>query len=255
MPRQIGNPLNLQRLSGELYWRPTGENGFIHFGDVSLIKEVPEASTIDGYFHTRAATQRQVRHDSKETTLKWEVELQERIQPVEAYLLFGKVGADLVQTLAAAATITFVDVVKGRVYDVGARNITNVVATVAAAPKIEGVRINGEIIPSNADVIVDAALGLIEIAPNGTIATLDDVLITYDKPALTMNVIDGIGQHAIRTGRAKLAMFDGTSTPATKIIEFDGQLTPKDRGQFDIDSFNKFSFELLATGDVTFLTV
>ena len=44
-----------------------------------------------------------------------------------------------------------------------------------------------------------------------------------------------IGKHAQRTGRIKIAAFDGVSSPAAKIIEFDGQLTPKDRGDFNID--------------------
>lgn len=251
MPRETGNPLNLQRLAGELYFKPTGDNGYLSLGDVTMFKETPETETVAGYFHTRAAAQRQVRTDNKSTTLKWEVECQERTPAIEALLLFGKVGADIVQTAAASSTATISAVMPGRIYDLPKVMVTVTAVMVSAVAKIVGKRVDGEVVPANADVIVDDALGTIEVRESGTVAALSVLSVTYTAAAVTMRQISEIGKYPQQVGAFRLVGFDGASSPAAKIFEFDGQLVPKDRGQFDTEAFNKFTFELIATGDVS----
>jgi hypothetical protein len=252
MPKETGNPLNLQRLAGELYYKPTGTAAYYNLGDVIMFKETPENETVDAKFHTRAASERIVRRDTKSTTIKFDVEGQERTPWVEALLMFGTPGADAVQAaIASPASVTLEDVALDVAYDLGKLNLTAVTVTVSAASKIVGTRVDGEVVPANADVILDAKLGMITIRSAGTIAALADVVVGYTASATTTQTIKEIGQHTQNLGAFRLVAFDGESEPFKKLIEFDGQLIPKDRGEHKTEDYNKFSFEVLATGDVS----
>jgi hypothetical protein len=253
MSRQIGNPLNLERLSGELYFKPQGEAGYIGLGNVVMFKESPETETVSGFFNTRAATQREVRRDTKSTTMKWELTFNERTPDVEALLLFGKKGAELTQAAVTGATdAELTGVAPGRFYDIGKLSLHTVTAKDDAdAALTVGEWVDGEIVPADADVVIDPALGQAYINPAGTVADGDDITVTYKANEVTLDQITEIGKHVKRLGAFRLAAFDGSSDPVRKLIEFDGQLVPKERGENKTDGFNEFGFEVIATGDVS----
>lgn len=250
--RQVGNPRNLERLTGELYYKPTGETGFINIGDVVMFKETPETETVAGKFHTRAATERQVRLDTKSTTMRWEVEAQERTLEIEAILMHGLAGAVFTQNAVAMdATVVLESVAPGRVYEIGKLSLTEVSAAIGEDALVVGEMVDGELEPANADVAIDKALGHLYVSKNGGVEEGADITVTYKADAVEMAKITEIGEHVTRTGSFKLVGYDGSSRPARKIFTFDGELKPKDRGENKVDDYNKFSFEIIATGDVT----
>lgn len=251
MSRETGNPLNWERLSGRIHFKPVGDNGYIDLGDVSMFKSTPETDTVSAVLHTRAATEREVRRDTKSSTQRWEVECQEHTLDNEALLLLGKVGPKHEQAaVAAGATITLSDVKPGRTYPIGKLKILELTAAVGVTAKIVGRDVDGEVEPANADLVVDYELGRVKIREGGTIADGADVELTYEAAEVEMDTIIEVGKHTLRRGHFLIDAFDGESAPARFLLEFDGQLVPKDRGEHKTDSHNKFSFEIIATGDV-----
>jgi hypothetical protein len=190
--RYTGNPYNLERLSGRLFFKPSGDNGFVDLGDVTAFKFTPDNKEVSGMFHTRAATEREVRRDAVSTTMRWEVTCQEHTLFNEALLLFGKIGADASQAAVTSdATVTLTDVVPGRVYNIGKFGLdpAHVSATVSSAAKTIGKEVDGQPTPANADLLVDFDLGRVKVNPAGSIVADDDVVVTYRCAQVVTNTI------------------------------------------------------------------
>lgn len=114
------------------------------------------------------------------------------IQPENLALFFFGSADVLSQTSATAETETLTDVVPGMMYQIGVtnatpagvRSISNVAVTVASASMTAGT-----------DYTVDTELGQIVILEAGSIVDGDDVSITYDRDAKSMQqVISGTQQ-------------------------------------------------------------
>ena len=247
--REIHNPANLERLAGELYHTPLGETGQINFGNIKMFQQDSASDTIKGYVHPRNGTQKQVRNDLKESTVKFTVKGNERTPEIDAILLNGKVGAAFAQAAVGVDATVELVVNKRRTYDIGKLKVLGVSAVVGVTAKIRGVRDNGEIVPANADYVVDALLGKIYIPEGSTIANGATLAVTYQCEAVDGLSISEVGQHALRKGKFDLIGFEGEST-IRKRFRFDGQITPKEQGENSIENFNEFSFEITATGDV-----
>lgn len=84
------------------------------------------------------------------------------------------------QSLSTVGSTALADVVTGDTYYVGARNITNVVVMEGSVAKV-----------LNTDYLLDATLGLVTILAGGTVVTGDDLTVTYDCPAATIQKIRG----------------------------------------------------------------
>jgi hypothetical protein len=83
------------------------------------------------------------------------------------------------QSSGTAATFALDNVIVGNTYYIGARNVTSVVVKEGATTLTAGT-----------DYSVDAALGLVTILGGG-VADLDDLEVTFNKPAATIQKVRG----------------------------------------------------------------
>jgi hypothetical protein len=249
MGREIGNSQNLERLAGELYHTPLGESGQINFGNVVMFQQDASTDSVSGFFHPRSGTQREVRKDLKDSSLKFTVKGNERTQEIDAMLLLAKVGDAFTQNAVTEDATVDLVVAKRRTFDVGKMKLVGVSAAVGATAKIKGVRENGEIVPANADYVVDHLLGKIYIPEGSTIADAATLTVTYQCGAVAGRKLKEIGMHVLRRGSFELVGFSGTEE-VRKQFKFDGQITPKSQGENSVENFNEFEFEITAIGDV-----
>jgi hypothetical protein len=328
--REIGQSLNLERLSGRLFFQPVGTVGFLDMGDVMMHKYTPDTETATGVFHTRAATTREVRRDTTSSTQKWEVQCQEHNAWNEAFILSGIPGNAFSQAaITVAATKTFADVPLDRYLDIGKLDVHTVTATklvgdVTATAATDIIALNAHGLPNGAvvqftnaggalpaglvaltnyfvrdsnandfkvsatvggaevditgagtgthsvvqilsvgeliggtlsdklaDVIVDKALGMVLFRSAGSVKANDDIVVSYKANAVDMETVTEVGEHAQHHGSFRLVGFDGQSEPARNLYEFDGQMSPTERGEHSVEGVNNFTFEIVATGNVS----
>src|SRR5204862_4664741 len=100
-------------------FKPTGEAGFIHIGNVTMHKPAHDQETQKAHWHTRGAVKALAREDVTKTELSWEVECNEHTLENDALLLFGEVGDSVTQDAASDQVATIADVKKRREYEIG----------------------------------------------------------------------------------------------------------------------------------------
>jgi hypothetical protein len=254
------DPRNLEHLSGQILAFPQSADGTYtaqgqSFGDIEMHKRTTTAETVKGKFHGQNAIATTVREDVKSLETKFELTLQEHFRETDVILFFGTDNGSVTQATATDATKTLSGVVKRGIYMIGKFGVTAVTAAVSAAAKIVGVRdLEGNIVPANADCVLDAAVGSIEILEGGTIADAADVVVTYSCPELVSRSITAGKTHK-RKCRFVLTEFDGRTTPFRRQFQFDGDLTATDQGDNNPDGeINKFKFEIVISGDFTVLS-
>lgn len=251
---------NVDHLGGQILAFPQLSDGTYSavgqsFGDIEMHKRTTTAETVKVKFHGQNAIATTVREDVKSLDTKFELTLQEHFRETDVILFFGTDNGNVTQASATAATKTLSGVVKRGIYLVGKFGLTAVAATVSAAAKIVGVRdLEGTITPANADCVLDAAVGSIEILDTGTIADAADVVITYDCPEVVSRSV-AAGKTHTRRCRFVLTEFDARTTPFRRQFQFDGDLTATDQGDNNPEGeVNKFKFEIAVSGDFTVLT-
>ncbi len=249
MSREIGNSQNLERLAVELYYKPKGDAGAINAGNCLMLSQQTPTDAVKGYFHGRSGTSKEVRNDQKDSSLTWKVKCNEHTDELDALLLMGKVGDNFSQAAIGVDVTVEIVSTKRRVFDLGKLKLIGVSAVVGVTAKIKGVRENGEIIPANADYVVDHLLGKIYIPETSTIADGATLAVTFQAAAVTGKKLKEVGMHTKREGSFELVGFAGEET-VRKIFKFDGHIKPAEHGDMGIESFNEFSFEVVATGDV-----
>lgn len=249
------NPRNLERLSGRLLYFPqkadgTFETGAIDVGDIKMHKRTVNVENKTLNFHPTTAVLTPVRRDVTKTENVWEITSEDHHYQTDLMVFFGTADADAIQAAGTAQTTVLSGVVKGRVYKLGKLKVSNVTVEVAAAAKIVGTRdAEGTIKPSNADVVLDAELGTIEILPSGTIADAANVDVDFDCAAVTRKVIKA-GTSYQRRGNFELIEYNGEDSPFRRRHTFTGDLSLKDGGDNDIEKdANAFVLEVLVRGD------
>lgn len=244
--RPVGSPLNLERLSGRLFFMYETESAYRDLGDVIMHKFSPDTKTVEASWHTRGATEKQARLDSQSSTLEWDLEFQEHTIENDALIMQGKVGAGFSQAAVNAGTQTLHAVQLDRWYDLGVLSLLTLGATVAEAAKTTAALVEDQV-TTGVDAIFDQQLGMVMFLSTGTIAAAADVDLTFTAAAVAMATVDEVGMHPISRGIFRLASFDGETAPARNLIEFAGQITRDDPGQNGTDKFNSFKFKLTAT--------
>ena len=101
-----------------------------------------------------------------------------------ANFFFGS-KSTIAQTATTGDTETFTDVIQGMSYQIGLTD-----ATPTGVHSVSNVAITGSVLGT--DYLVDATLGIVTIVAGGNIASGDDVTITYDRAAGSIDqVISG----------------------------------------------------------------
>lgn len=226
--RAQGSNINYERVSGELFFKPTGQTGIINLGNVVGHKLVPEIQRKEHKKAERGGLLTRDREDVIESTLIYELELDEHFLETEEILLFGAAGSNNVQASGTDATAQFT-AAKRRWFSVGKRRISNVVVEVATVAKT-----------LNTDYKVDAERGLIYIVEGGSIADAATVDVTFDHAADTVTTITAMSDLA-KTGTITIVESDQESNPIRKTVEFTGQLIPINWGDQKNEDFNKYS--------------
>lgn len=249
------NPRNLERLSGRLLYFPqkadgTFETGAIDIGDIKMHKRTVNVENKTLNFHPPTAVLTPVRRDVTKTENVWEITSEDHHYQSDLMVFFGSPGADLVQAAGVTQTTTLTDVVKGRVYKVGKLKLSNVTVLVGVAPKIVGTRdAEGTIKPANADVVLDAEIGTVEILESGSLLLNDDLIVNFDCAAHTRKVIQA-GTNYQRRGTFELIEYNGEDSPFRRRHIFTGDLSLKDGGENNIENdANAFVLEVLVRGD------
>ena|ERR1700731_4521211 len=237
-PTTTPNIQSLERTTGKIVFFPTGAVAGDNFGVIQLTKVNMNITgekimfPIDGVVVGGTA-------DNVEILPELTFEGSQYTDAVEAYMNLGTQNADNVQASGSAATVT-VTAKLGKTIDIGFRNISNVVVTVAAAPKT-----------LNVDYFLDPSEGLIRfpfIAAG--IADAASVLVTFDKAALTRKSYTG-GNQLNFTGTLLYFERDGKSTTVRAEWSLPGTLSPQNPGDGDPKKTKQWSMKFTVTGQWT----
>lgn len=127
-------PENLRLTTGRLYWQPTGENGYIDFGNCTSHKMMPEVQRAD---HYRFANGKKVCDMSLVTSLKpkrvftFDEHFGERLRVMN----FAGAATEVVQAASVGLdpAVTFSTYRPGDVYLLSKLNVTNLIVTDATS--------------------------------------------------------------------------------------------------------------------------
>lgn len=257
MSRTHRNPLNLQKLSGQLLFLPRAADGtygvaWQDLGNITMHKRSVSAETVKGKFHPPTAVAVTVREDVKSLDTKWEITANETFRETLALQLFGADNGANNQASAASATANLADVVLRRIYKVGKVNVSITGITKAGDALIVGTRDQeGTITPANADVVKNDALGTVEILDSGTVVELDDLVVTFTTAAVNKRSFKA-GTKPNFEGRFELYEYDGQTLPFRRVNFFDGDLRISNPPEQNPEGeFGTFSIEITVNGDWT----
>jgi hypothetical protein len=158
---------------------------------------------------------------------------------VEARLNLGTQNADVVQASGTGSTVT-VTAKLGKTFDLGFRNISNLVATVGGVTKA-----------LNTDYFADPSEGLVRFPfVAAGIADGGSVLLTFDKAALTRKSYTG-GTKLSETGKLVYFERDGKSTTVRAEWTLPGTLSPQNPGDGDPKKTKQWSMKFAVSGQWT----
>lgn len=226
---------NLERLTGEAHFTPTGEASSIKIGNIRVHK-VDYGIDRKQYMRSRDGKSTLRREDSIAAKPILSLTCDEWASPVTPLVLLGDQLTDLSQSSGATVSFTFSSK-KGRNFKVPALNITNVIVTVPSG-KTEG-----------ADFTLDKKRGYIYIMLEGTIADATSVTLTFDKPAITREKYQAFTK-LNRTGTMFVYESDEYSDEPKAVWTLIGQLTSDNRGEVKVDDATAFDLRFAITADV-----
>jgi hypothetical protein len=238
----VGQNLKLGR--GSLLLAPyTGgvaDAGYIFMGNIPSLEFSWELETREKKSATQSASpliaSATIRQD-----LSLVAQCDEHIKENMKKFFFGtEATAD--QTLSTTGSYPITDVLVGRVYDVGSRQITNVVAK-----KGSTVLVNGT------DYTLYGTSGQIIFLDTATVSDGDDLTVEFDRPVVT---VDRISLGRVSEQLAKI-MFIADDANSSGIAAQDRfmipkvQVTPDGAYQLISDDYTSFSLRFRALSDST----
>jgi hypothetical protein len=117
---------------------------------------------------------------------------------LQSYFLAGEAAAN--QGSASAQSVALDDVVLGRYYEIGARRVTNVEVLKGSIP-----------LTLNEDYELNSEFGMVHILAGGTVVAGDDLVVMFDKPALTITKLQ-LGTKSSQIARALYLADDANSS-------------------------------------------
>jgi hypothetical protein len=234
------NIASLDRITGKGIFFKTGDAFGVDLGDILMHKldYGPKRETVA--FHILGSV---VLATEETTSVEpiFTIDGQQFTSQNMPLMLLGTRNADVSQASGTAST-TAITAKLGKTFDIGARNISNVVVTVSAAAKAADV-----------DFFLDAAGGWIrfpEVAAG--IADGASVTVTYDKPAIVRDSFTAFNNLNLQ-GTLKLQEFDNRSAIPKNEWAFNGTLTADKGGDADPLKHRQWSLRFAVNGQPTCL--
>jgi hypothetical protein len=234
------NIASLDRITGKAVFTKTGDAFGVDLGDILMHRLDYGPKREETSFHIRGNTVLAVEETTSVSPV-FSIDGQQFTSQNMPLMLLGTRNADVTQSSGTAATAS-ITAKLGKTFDLGARNITNVVVTVAAAAKAADV-----------DYFLDAAAGLIrfpEVAAG--IADAAAVTVTFDKPAITRDSYTAFNNLNLQ-GKLQLFEFDNRSLIPKNEWLFDGTMTAEKGGDADPLKHRQWSLRFAVNGQPTCL--
>ena len=160
-------------------WDANGNtNGFDFSGNANSIELTAEPTNVEIFSSSQAAAPLL---DRARTRISYTLtgSFNEFTMRNLEYFLAGERNTKT-QNIGAAIPITFTDIVAGRYYQLGARQVTGVVAV-----KVPG----SQVLVLGTDYTLNAEFGIIRFLDSADLSDDDDVLVEFDNPALSIDQI------------------------------------------------------------------
>lgn len=225
------NPITLasieaqEKLTGRLYFQPTGEVGYIDAGNVEDFSYQPEKDYV-----THMASADGHRYVDGEQVNTIAERFRFTLNQVAAFNLklihLASQGSSVAQSAvtAPAGTATITGVQQGRSYFIGAVALDTVTVEVSAVSKTAGT-----------DYTIDLNNGIITIIDGGGIADDDDIDLTYGCQAVTHEVFTGRDE-VLKSGSVKFLETNQHSSVRLREVTFTGNLKvvewPEQSGEY-----------------------
>jgi len=224
-------------------WDANGDtNGFDFMGNANSIEVAAEATNVELFSSTQAAAPLLDRARTR-ISYTMTVSLNEFTKQNMEYFLAGERNTK-VQGSATATPITFTDIVTGRWYQLGARQVTNVVAV-----KVPG----SGVLVLDTDYKLNTEFGIIQFLDSASLSDDDDVLVEFDNPALSIDQIR-IAQAGTKYAHL-LYLSDDANTQGNaaqdRLEIWKVDVSPEGGLQFISEEYGAFSLTMGAIDDST----
>jgi hypothetical protein len=227
---------NFKRVTGEAFFQPAGEAGWINLGNVVMHKNAPEVSRKIVKRSGRGGFVFAAREDVTEASAIYSVQLNEHtIENVEL-LLFGLRLDDYEQAGMAGQVVAINGVQKRRLYETGSYDLSNIAVAAGLVAYVEG-----------RDYRLDAQAGTIYIIDGGMIGAGADLTVTFDAAPMRMDRISATAR-VQREGLFRILESDNQSEDLRTIITFPCALSAESQGEEQPDDINQFTLRVVATG-------
>lgn len=234
------NLASFDRLTGKAIFFATGSAGGVDLGDILMEKfdYNPKRETVDAHIDGNVI---QILEETIATNPVFTIDGQQFHSAIMPLILMGTRNADVTQASGTASTAA-ITAKLGQTFDIGARNITNVIVTVSAATKVADV-----------DYFLEANKGLIRFP--GTAAGIADgasVTVTFDKPAITRDSYTAFNNQNLQ-GILKLFEMDNRSPIPKYEYSINGTFTVDKGGDTDPAKHKQWSIRFALNGQPTVL--
>lgn len=236
------NIASLDRLTGKAIFFPAGQAGGIDLGDIDMMKldYAPKRETVD--FHINGNVVLGV-EETISVSPVFSIDGKQFHSAIMPLVLMGTRNSDVSQTSATGATLTIVAKL-GQAFDIGARNVTNMVVTNAGAT-ITYI--------ADVDYFFDPYTGIIRF-PSAAAGIADgaSVLLTFNKPAIVRDSYTAFTNENLQ-GTLKVFGMDNRSGIPKSEWTLPGNFTVDKGGDNDPAKHKQWSVRFAVIGQPTVL--
>jgi hypothetical protein len=238
----VGQNLKLGR--GSLLLAPhdgvNAEAGYIFMGNIPSLEGTWEIETREKFSSTQAASPKiasAVIRQNLTLTAQCDEHTKENLKR-----FFFATEATATQALSTTNSVAITDVITGRIYDLGKRNITNVVAKKGTT-----------ILASGVDYNVYTAAGSISFIDATLLSDGDDLVVEFDNPLLVINQLR-FGRVAEQFAKLLYIADDANTSGVSagdRMVFWKTQVTPDGAYQLISDDYTSFNLKFAVLSDST----
>lgn len=241
------NGQNLKLGRGSLLFAPhdgsIAEAGFIKVGNVPSLEFSWDIETREKYSATQSSSPLLASSTSRQD-LSLVAQCDEHHKENLKKFFFGTETAAN-QALSTTGSTPITDVVTGRAYDIGSVSLTNVVVTKGTTTLVAGT-----------DYTLYALQGLIEFKDSANLSDGDDVVVAFDRPAVTIDRI-AIGRVSEQLCKVVYIADDANTSGVgsqDRYVLHKCSITPDGAYQLISDDYTSFNLRFRVQADPNFPT-